>query len=344
MLSESYHWQRPTYRRRRLDSRLRFWVILALILSVAAHGVLWVIFGTFQMKRIDKIVLTEPFRIQRSTLDANLLDEVSDPGNNTQSVANETEGELTEETIAEFTNFTEEDLSDFIVNAEVKLTPAVDQLENVAINPGTAFANEPGSPTDAESEAALTELMQGITERSTPLDPDHPELPVGDVLGGGENVSDPLSDPDNVGGETAPEGYVSLDQVLGMEGGGDPGKPIWVPTDVLFEFNSAELREEARLSLMKLGALIMQRQESEFILEGHTDTIGDEAYNLALSVNRATAIRNWLLEALRLDPQRIKVKGHGKAKPLVLDGDKDAQARNRRVEVTIQPLGTETSF
>ena len=88
----------------------------------------------------------------------------------------------------------------------------------------------------------------------------------------------------------------------------------------------------------------MRTLRAGHVLEGHTDTIGEEQYNLALSVNRATAIRNWLLDALRLDPARIKVKGLGKSKPLIAKGTPEEQAQNRRVEVTIQPLETESPF
>ena len=88
----------------------------------------------------------------------------------------------------------------------------------------------------------------------------------------------------------------------------------------------------------------MQREDSEFLLEGHTDLIGDPEYNQALSLNRATAIRNWLLDALRLDSERIKVIGHGKTKPLVTSGTAEEQAVNRRVEVTIQPIDTLSPF
>lgn len=232
------------------------------------------------------------------------------------------------------------------MNAEIKLTPTVEDVENLALDaPGTGDLDDAldnGEPSDPLQSSELAQPHTGLDPQPSPLDPDHPTLTTGDLLGDlAEFTADPTdSTAEGGGGDLIPAGYARLDEVLGMKGQGDPGKPIWVPTDVLFEFNSAELRDDARLSLMKLGALIMQRRDSEFILEGHTDLIGDEAYNLALSINRATAIRNWLIEALRLDPHRIKVLGHGESKPIILEGTAEEQAPNRRVEVTIQPLGT----
>ncbi len=354
MTTESYQWQRPVNRRR--PGLLSSWILLALLLSVGGHAVLWVMFGRFQMRSLDKITLTEPFRIKRSTFDATVLDDVPDTGTNATADAHDpsqadTDASI-EEAMAEFTTVSEEDLADFIINTEIKMTPAVEQVENFAIDAGgggDVLEIAPGAPSANDgAENDIAKVLQGLEKRAKPLDADHPEMAIGDVLGGMEEASvvDASSEASGggLGDEMIPDGYASIDQVLGMKGRGDPGKPIWVPTDVLFEFNSAELKDDARLSLMKLGALIMQRKDSEFLLEGHTDLIGDPEYNQALSLNRATAIRNWLLDALRLDSERIKVIGHGKTKPLVQTGTPEEQAVNRRVEVTIQPIGTTSPF
>ena len=347
---------RSELRRKRPDSRLSFWVITALLLSIAGHVVLWVLFGTFRVDQVAKITLTDTFSIKRSTFDANVLEDVPDSGTNQRNATDESNGKtgqvpVSAEEIAKFTEFNEADIPvDFIVNAEIKMTPAVEQIENIAVD--AASGNEaalvnPSDDSMGDPSRDPDQILQGVEKHQQPLDPDHPTISAGDLLGGPEETTlDPSSQArgGGGGGDLVPDGYTSLDEVLGMKGQGDPGKPIWVPTDVLFEFNSAELRDDARLSLMKLGTLIMQRKDSEFILEGHTDLIGDDDYNLALSINRATAIRNWLLDALRLDPTRIKVKGLGKSKPLVLEGTPEEQAQNRRVEVTIQPYGTERPF
>ena len=346
-----YQWQRP--QRRPGQWRLSFWISLAMVLSVVAHLVLWVLFGNFYMRSPDKIILTEPFRTQRSTFDATMLEDM--PNTRVSSTADAQDPSaadseaLIEEAMADFSSVSEEDLADFIVNAEVKMTPAVEQIENVAIDADVTEMSLSAPSAHDRAENDISKVLQGLEKRAMPLDPDHPEIAIGDMLVEAEEASLEDSALEAVGGggtgdDMIPDGYASIDQVLGMKGRGDPGKPIWVPTDVLFEFNSAELKDDARLSLMKLGALIMQRKESEFLLEGHTDMIGDADYNQALSLNRATAIRNWLLDALRLDSERIKVIGHGKESPLVQGGTPEEQAVNRRVEVTIQPIGTSTLF
>ena len=134
------------------------------------------------------------------------------------------------------------------------------------------------------------------------------------------------------------QGFSNLDDLLNRTGPLlDDTKPILIPTDLLFKFNQSDLQESARLSMMKLGLLIKRNQESKFIIEGHTDTIGSEEYNMTLSLKRAQSVHDWLVESLGLGEERVSVKGYGETKPLVPTGDRDAQAINRRVEIAIRP-------
>jgi outer membrane protein OmpA-like peptidoglycan-associated protein len=117
--------------------------------------------------------------------------------------------------------------------------------------------------------------------------------------------------------------------------------PIMLPTDLLLEYNSDQLAENARLSLMKLGLLIQRSPNSQFIIEGHTDTIGTEAYNYDLSQRRANAVVQWLIYSLHLSTDRIRAVGMGKSRPLPsvnANGTPEEQALNRRVEIKVRPL------
>ena len=115
-------------------------------------------------------------------------------------------------------------------------------------------------------------------------------------------------------------------------------KPVLMPTDLLFGYNEDTLADSARLSLMKLGLLIQNNPDSEFIIEGHTDSFGTDDYNLELSIRRATAVRDWLTQSLRLPANGIRVRGYGKSRPLVDPGGTQQQQQlNRRVEIVIRP-------
>jgi outer membrane protein OmpA-like peptidoglycan-associated protein len=68
---------------------------------------------------------------------------------------------------------------------------------------------------------------------------------------------------------------------------------------------------------------------------GHTDTTGDTTSNAALGLRRATLIRDLLIQA-GLDGTVIEVRSHGESDTVVPTPDNTAEARNRRVEVTIR--------
>jgi len=133
------------------------------------------------------------------------------------------------------------------------------------------------------------------------------------------------------------EGFATLDDLLNYSGPMTDDRTAMMPTDLLFEYNSAELKDSARLSLMKLGFIIQKNPEAEISIEGHTDTFGGDGYNQTLSEARAKAVKNWLVESLRLNGDRLAVRGWGKSKLLVPGGDVAAQQKNRRVEIVIRP-------
>ena len=133
------------------------------------------------------------------------------------------------------------------------------------------------------------------------------------------------------------DGFARLDDLLTYSGPMTEDRTAMMPTDLLFEYNSSELKDSARLSLMKLGFIIQKNPEAEISIEGHTDTFGGDAYNQKLSEARAVAVKSWLVESLRLDASRLNTRGWGKAKLVVATGDVDVQQKNRRVEIVIRP-------
>jgi outer membrane protein OmpA-like peptidoglycan-associated protein len=159
------------------------------------------------------------------------------------------------------------------------------------------------------------------------------ELPSGDALGKAI-ASAAKKGREGVGDE---EGFATLDDLLNYSGPMTEDRTAMMPTDLLFEYNSAELKDSARLSLMKLGFIIQKNPEAEISIEGHTDTFGGDAYNIKLSEARAVAVKRWLVDSLRLDAGPLQTRGWGKAKLLVPGGDVAAQQKNRRVEIVIRP-------
>lgn len=132
------------------------------------------------------------------------------------------------------------------------------------------------------------------------------------------------------------DGVESLDQLLDLPPNLLLSKKTLLPSDLLFEFNRAELRESAKVGLMKLGLLIDRNPSLYCWIEGHTDLIGGEEPNILLSKQRAEAVKAYLVQSMRMDPERIITRGFGESQPLVTTGDADAQAPNRRVEIRMR--------
>jgi len=132
------------------------------------------------------------------------------------------------------------------------------------------------------------------------------------------------------------DGIESLDQLLDLPPNLLLSKKTLLPSDLLFEFNRAELRESAKVGLMKLALLIDKNPSLYCWIEGHTDLIGGDEPNIVLSRQRAESVKSYLVESMRMNPERIITRGFGETQPLVVEGDADAQAPNRRVEIRMR--------
>ena len=134
-------------------------------------------------------------------------------------------------------------------------------------------------------------------------------------------------------------GRQSLDDALARAGSPlGANQPVAMPGGALFEHDRAELRVDAQAALRKVGQLIALYPGATFLISGHTDWTGTAEYNLRLSERRAEAVKRWLVETLRISPDRIETVGRGSSDALVAaDQDLIAQQPNRRVEILIRP-------
>ena len=115
------------------------------------------------------------------------------------------------------------------------------------------------------------------------------------------------------------------------------GEGVLVTFDsgILFDFDSSELRPEARDNLDELALVLAdESQDFELLVAGHTDGVGAENYNQQLSERRARATSNYV--ATRgIDPGRIRTVGMGESEPVASNETEAGQQQNRRVEVAI---------
>ena len=111
--------------------------------------------------------------------------------------------------------------------------------------------------------------------------------------------------------------------------------------DVLFAFDSDKLTPAAQAELQDTAKLIRDKAKGPVRVEGHTDSVGSQAYNLGLSERRARAVSDALNQLLGDRPTQFSVKGFGASKPIAPNKNPDGsdnpkgRARNRRVTVAI---------
>jgi len=115
--------------------------------------------------------------------------------------------------------------------------------------------------------------------------------------------------------------------------------PQSVNLKIEFDSNSYAIRPGSFRLLNELGkALISDRIKGKrLILKGHTDSDGEDAYNLTLSLNRALSVQNFLVGNFKIEPDRIRVAGYGEALALVPNTSAANKQLNRRVEVQAVP-------
>ena len=114
-----------------------------------------------------------------------------------------------------------------------------------------------------------------------------------------------------------------------------------LPSDVLFDFDKANIRQDAVPTLEKLSRLVSSTDSKSVQINGHTDSKGSNNYNMELSQRRAESVGAWLLEKGGIEASQLQTVGYGETKPTAANelpngaDDPAGRAKNRRVEVII---------
>lgn len=123
-------------------------------------------------------------------------------------------------------------------------------------------------------------------------------------------------------------------------------KRFAVSGDTLFEFDKDTLTPQAVATLNLLVPELKKQASHPVTVEGHTDSIGTDEYNVMLSNHRATRVKNWLIDNNIFAKDAVKVMARGKRVPVApntnSDGSDNPQGRqlNRRVEIVINTCVT----
>ncbi len=105
-------------------------------------------------------------------------------------------------------------------------------------------------------------------------------------------------------------------------------------SDVLFDTGKYTLRPGAREKLAKVSGIVVSHPGLTLAVEGHTDSVGGDEYNMRLSENRANSVHDYLV-AQGINPSTISAKGFGKTMPVADNATAAGRQMNRRVELVV---------
>ncbi len=101
-----------------------------------------------------------------------------------------------------------------------------------------------------------------------------------------------------------------------------------------FDFNKATLKPEGMAKLDQAAAVMAENADLTVGVEGHTDSVGSDAYNQKLSERRAQAAVDYLVSK-GVDASRLQPTGYGESKPVASNDTAEGRAQNRRVDLVV---------
>jgi len=296
---------------------IRKWFLVALLLSLALHGGLYLLLKT---KHLDHFTFTpatprlvpRAFTVKKVVIPENLLKPAATPDPKKAEPP---------KTIIPNEKPPSEPLAD------VRFTPntpsTTDLNKAISADRPRVEPGKIGTPeTNAQIEREINSIREALATKNAPK------------IVAGQDTGLPESHPNGTGGFP---GYSNLDELV-TQSAPLIGKvaPIYQQGGALFEYDSATLRKEAIETLSKLGILIERNPRATFSIEGYTDSFGTPEYNQKLSTARAEAVKSWLVTYMKVDPAKIQAKGLGSANlKIPATSNREQQAPNRRVEIVI---------
>ncbi|MGV8842354.1 MAG: OmpA family protein [Pseudomonas sp.] len=116
----------------------------------------------------------------------------------------------------------------------------------------------------------------------------------------------------------------------------EPAEVVRVELDVKFDFDKAQVKEESYGDIKSLADFMNQYPQTNTTVEGHSDSVGTDAYNQGLSEKRAEAVREVLVNQYGVEGQRVNSAGYGETRPVADNATDSGRAINRRVEAQVE--------
>ena len=109
---------------------------------------------------------------------------------------------------------------------------------------------------------------------------------------------------------------------------------ITLQADTLYDFNKSDLKPEGKATLDKIAADLKKIKLEVIIAVGNTDSVGTDAYNMALGQRRAQSVKTSLVSK-GIDGSRIYTESKGKSNPVASNATAEGRAKNRRTDIEV---------
>lgn len=310
--------------------RARTWALCALAGSLLIHLTLVLIFRQthlqqFSIKPQERLA-PRPVTVERVEIDPALLEE---PAQSPEASSPKKQDSIPDIILPE-----EQPQFEQMLSRDIRATPAAADLAEALLKEQPEPQAETAVLAERMSEQSARDLEKSLAAMTKSLSANQPIIQPGSLIkGSSEDLTRSAAALAAEGG-----GYSDLDGLLAQSGNLKAGTaPILMPTDLLFNFDSAEMRPGAEQSLAKLGRLIARNPKILFVIEGHSDSFGSPEYNLELSRARAETVKRTVVALTGVSARQIQTVGYGSSRLIApASGSMEEQQINRRVEIVIK--------
>ena len=108
-----------------------------------------------------------------------------------------------------------------------------------------------------------------------------------------------------------------------------------ITLNILFDIDKAVIRDEYRDEVNRVATFMQKFPSTTATIEGHTDEVGTDEYNMQLSQRRAQSVVDYLVVSFGIDRSRLTARGYGKSRPIADNSTEAGKQKNRRVEAII---------
>ena len=106
--------------------------------------------------------------------------------------------------------------------------------------------------------------------------------------------------------------------------------------NIQFDTNKAVVKDQYNAELAEFADVMRKYADLKVMIEGHTDSVGNDDFNMKLSQKRADSVKNYLVTKFGIDASRLDAKGYGETRPIADNNTKEGRQKNRRVEAAVE--------